>query len=309
MGNKIYIIGAGAVGKALAVFLKLSGRDVCLIRGSVDNVPTKTEAITVQMPDETTLTADIKVSSFSEHPAFDGILVVTAKSFGNQNLAETLRSRAKSTPVVLLQNGLGVDKPFVEHEFAEVYRCVLFTTCQLTDENTVRFKPVAPSPIGIIKGTSETLQQIVSQLDNSAFRFRGEENLQPVIWKKAIANCVFNSVCPLLDIDNGIFHRNEAAKQLAGEIISECVNIARLSGVGVTEQEVMESVLMISKMSDGQMISTLQDINNQRKTEIETLNFAIADIARTLGREHEVPKTKLLGELTRLKSDLNVSPA
>ena len=40
MEERIFIIGAGAVGKALAVFLKLEGRSVCIIRGSMDNLST-----------------------------------------------------------------------------------------------------------------------------------------------------------------------------------------------------------------------------------------------------------------------------
>lgn len=104
MGNKIYIIGAGAVGKALAVFLKLNGKDVSIIRGSVDNIPAQVDTISVLAKD-TIFTVDIEVSSLSDHPSFEGILVITSKSFGNEKLAETLIARAKDTPVVLLQNG------------------------------------------------------------------------------------------------------------------------------------------------------------------------------------------------------------
>ncbi|HCZ36261.1 MAG TPA: ketopantoate reductase, partial [Cytophagales bacterium] len=35
--NNIYIIGAGAIGKALAVFLNRAGKNVTLVRGSVND--------------------------------------------------------------------------------------------------------------------------------------------------------------------------------------------------------------------------------------------------------------------------------
>jgi ketopantoate reductase len=41
-----------------------------------------------------------------------------------------------------------------------------------------------------------------------------------------------------------------------------------------------------------------------RKTEIETLNFAIASFAKGLNKENIAKETKLLGELTKLRSDL-----
>jgi 2-dehydropantoate 2-reductase len=69
--------------------------------------------------------------------------------------------------------------------------------------------------------------------------------------------------------------------------------------------EVEENLLNISRSSDGQLISTLQDIRNKRRTEIETLNFEIVRIARSLGKENTVKETRLLGELTKLKADLN----
>jgi 2-dehydropantoate 2-reductase len=49
------------------------------------------------------------------------------------------------------------------------------------------------------------LENIILQLNNSHFQFRAEENIQPLIWKKAINNCIFNSICPLLETDNGSF--------------------------------------------------------------------------------------------------------
>jgi 2-dehydropantoate 2-reductase len=306
MGNKIYIIGAGAVGKALAVFLKLEGKEVYIIRASIDNLPSLFETISIQMNDGTILMADIEVSSFSSYVNFDGILVLTNKSYGNNKIAEILENKAKNNPIILLQNGLGIENPFIEKGFTNLFRCVLFTTCQEIAPNVVKFKPVATSQIGIVNGPTEKLQFIADQLNNSLFHFIPNENIKPIIWKKAIANCVFNSICPLLETDNGIFIRDKNSMQLAEKVIAEGVKIANLSGIAITESEVAESVKMISKMSDGQLISTLQDIQNKRKTEIETLNFAVVAIAKKIGKEHEVIQTKLLGELTKIKADLNI---
>ena len=73
--------------------------------------------------------------------------------------------------------------------------------------------------------------------------------------------------------------------------------------IEIHSDEVEKSLLQISKFSDGQEISTLQDIRNKRRTEIETLNPEIVRIARSLHKEEFVQKTKLLGELTRLKAE------
>lgn len=306
MKNNIYIIGSGAIGKVLAVCLKLNNRNVVILRGSIDNRPPHTEKIQVVLENGTTLEAGIEVSTLSNFPQLDGIVVLTNKSYGNENLSVALKDKAQGSPIVILQNGLGVEQAFVDHHFTGIYRCVLFVTSQAISESKLRFKPVSVSPVGIIKGSSPDLDRVVEQLNSPNFQFRAEPDIQTIIWKKAIVNCVFNSICPLLEVDNGIFHREEGVLEIAKRVIGECVAISREKGVLLNVDEVVESLLLISRASDGQLISTLQDIKNKRRTEIETLNFEIARIAKTMNREDAVRETKLLGELTKWRSELNL---
>lgn len=304
--DNIFIIGSGAIGKALAVFLKLAGRNVMIIRGSVNDGTRATEQIRVEMGDGTIYESEIDIHTLDTAPALNGIVVLANKSFGNEQLAISLRNKTGDSPVVLLQNGLSVEQPFIRNQYAGIYRCVLFVTSEAVDGAKVRFKPVAVCPIGIELGNSDQLNDIVSLLNTPEFQFKSEINIQPVIWKKAIINCAFNSICPLLEIDNGIFHRNKEAFEIARRVISECIAIANAKGIMLHPDEVEASLLQISRFSDGQAISTLQDIRNKRKTEIETLNPEIVRIAESLHKQDLVRETKLLGELTRLKADIHL---
>ncbi|WP_347374045.1 2-dehydropantoate 2-reductase [Aequorivita sp. Q41] len=301
----IYIIGAGAIGKALAICLTRHGKDVQLIRGRVDDGSSYSEMLRLKLKSGQELTANVKFNSMSNFTQFNGLVVLTNKSFGNKKLAEKLKSRATKTPIVILQNGLGIERPFMEHDFQEIYRCVLFATSQNISKNEVSYKPVAESPIGVVQQNSTVLETIVKEIDTPEFRFVAEKQIDKIIWKKAIANCVFNSICPLLDVDNGIFHRSAEVFSLAKRIIKECVLIAKKKGIALEAKEVEDQVISISKMSDGQFISTLQDIRNKRETEIDTLNFEVVRIAKQMNLETQVQETKLLGELVKIKSDLN----
>ncbi len=304
--KNIYIVGAGAIGKALAVFLKLENKHVTILRGSVDDKSSYTETIQIELPDKTKLEAEIEVSTLSNFSELNGVIVLANKSYGNTNLAQVLKGKVNSSPIVILQNGLGVEQPFIDNDFPEIHRCVLFATSHTIAENMLRFRPVTVSPIGTIEGNGDNLNLIIDQLSSPHFQFRREIDIQPIIWKKTIINSVFNSVCPLLEIDNGIFHRDKNVLSVARRVISECIAVAAEIGISLNEEEVVESLLFISKSSDGQLISTFQDIKNRRKTEIETFNFAIVNIAQKLNMELVVKETKLLGELTKLKSELNL---
>ena len=305
--ERIYIIGAGAIGKVLAAFLVADGRNVTLIKARA-RLATEVESlpVSVDLTDGASINATIKVSDLAREKNLDGLVVLANKSVGNVDIATSLSGKCGDSPIVVLQNGLHVEEPFLQNNFNNVYRCVLFATSQQLTSSTLRFRPVAPSPVGWINGNKELLPEIISLLNTKLFQFRAEENIQPVIWRKVIANCVFNSVCPLLETDNGIFHRDEQARSLAIQIISECVAVGKRAGVILDENKVLETVLQISRASDGQLISTLQDIRSQRLTEIDSLNFAIVKAATHLGMLERVSKTKMLGELIRLKAALNL---
>jgi ketopantoate reductase len=170
----VYIIGAGAIGKVLAVCLGNNGKKVVLLRGSVDNGETRRENIRVTLPSQETIEAKVTIDTL------------------NAALAR------------------------------------------------------AVSPIGRVIGVDETsLDHIAALLNTPYFGFRPERDIQPIIWKKAIINSVFNSVCPLLDTDNGIFHRNPQALQIAESLVTECLGVAEEQGVHLNRAEVMDSLLLI----------------------------------------------------------------
>ena len=295
----IYILGSGTIGFALAANLAHAGKKVIAVRTSRDDVSKTMIPVVVGMT-ENQIKASIETISLSKLPRLKGILVITAKSYANESIAAQLRGKSTDSPVILLQNGVGVETPFLNADFSQVYRCVLYATSQATSENEFRFRPITASPIGIIRGDEAGLNHCISALHTDGFPFRAEADIQREVWKKAIINAVFNSICPLLEVDNGIFIRDESVREMAAEIIQECVLLMEKLKINLTHAEIMEQLLAISKRSDGQLISTLQDIQAGRKTEIESLNLEIARIAVSM--QVEVPKTELLGKMILAKS-------
>ncbi|MEQ9425866.1 MAG: 2-dehydropantoate 2-reductase [Cyclobacteriaceae bacterium] len=304
MKSKTYIIGAGAIGKALAVALNVSGQQVELIRGSVLNKPTVKSSLKAIHHGEA-LEAEVPISTLDKYESLDGIVVITIKSFGNGILAERLRHKVGDTPVVLLQNGLGIEKPYLENHIKNLFRCILFVSSQI-ESDAVSYRPVRPSAIGQIAGTAD-LQSVVSQLNCQYFPFTEDQNIQEIIWKKAMANSVFNSICPLIEANNNIFSENEAAMKMAVSVVDECIGVAAKNGINLNIDEMKELILMMSSNSGGQYISTYQDIENGRQTEIDTLNLEIVRIAESIGMGEEVKITRLLGQLTKLKSELSMT--
>ena len=299
----IYILGAGAVGFPLAAYLTNAGRGVVAVRTSRNDVPKSTITMTVQ-DGANRVTTPIETISLSNLAEMDGIVVVATKSYTNHAIAHALIERKATGPLVIMQNGVGVERPFLEAGFSSVYRCVLYVTSQPISEDTFSFRPIMASPIGIIQGSDAEVNRCVEQLNTDQFPFRTEGNIQKQVWKKAIINSVFNSICPLLEVDNGVFVRDEPTADLARQLVQECITLTDRLNIGLSESEVMEQIRLISKGST-QLISTLQDIRNGRQTEIESLNLEIARLAASQQPPLHLPRTELLGKMILAKSVLN----
>jgi 2-dehydropantoate 2-reductase len=166
---------------------------------------------------------------------------------------------------------------------------------------------VTDSSVGNLEGKNSNLDAIVKQINTTYFRFKSEPDILKVVWDKVIINCAFNSICPLLEVDNGIFHRNSDAAKLAKNIIGECVALAHKLGIILDQEEIEERLQLISKRADGQLISTYEDIRNNRRTETDSLNLEISRLANEIEMSELVPITRLLGEMILLKSKIKMS--
>jgi len=87
---------------------------------------------------------------------------------------------------------------------------------------------------------------VVAHLDNPELPIAATDNINPYIWQKAIVNVVFNSICPLLGVDNGIFIREPTAVVLAETLIAECTQVARTEGVHLDLSDLRQQILDIS---------------------------------------------------------------
>lgn len=302
--DTIYIVGAGAIGYPLAALLTKAGRSVVAVRSSKGDNSGSTVEITVRN-DSHRLHAAVRTISLAKLDSLDGVIVVSAKAYANPSIARELAVRNVKGPIVLMQNGLGVEEPFQAHNLAPLYRCVVYVTSETKAEDDFEFRSITSSPIGPVAGDTEMLTQVVESLTTREFPFHAEDNIEREIWKKAIINSVFNSVCPLLETDNGVFVREEMAARLAAELVEECVRVTARLHLGWTEGELMEQIRLISTRSSGQLISTLQDLRAGRQTEIEYLNLAIARIAASMQPAIPVPKVELLGRMILAKSLLS----
>ena len=103
-------------------------------------------------------------------------------------------------------------------------------------------------------------------------------------------------------------------ERLAAAHLPECMaeiqagKRVEFGALSLDQEGLMEQLFTISRGSEGQLISTLQDIRNGKETEIDSLNLEIARVAENMTPGIDVNKTKLLGTMILLKSLLHRRP-
>lgn len=306
--DRIYILGAGSVGMSLAVHLANSGRLVTAVRTSADDIDPQATEVTVTGPEGRTFKSSVATVSLARLKRLAGVVVVTAKSYANHAIAARLKEMEILAPVVIMQNGVAVEDPYLALDALSIYRCILYVTGQKNGPHSYTFMPVTASLVGVVRGATEELDRLVRLLNTAEFPFIAHADIREEVWKKAAINAVFNSICTLLDVDNGIFVRDARAALLAREVVDECITVMQAMGFRVSAEAVMQQIFAVSRRSDGQLISTLQDINDGRDTEIDHLNLAIARIAGTVAPGAKISTTRVLGEMVRIKSTLRKKP-
>jgi 2-dehydropantoate 2-reductase len=297
--TSVYVIGCGAIGFPLAASLCQAGKNVIAVRSSARRIRLHSEIITVENQGVVTEAA-VPVTSLDLLKNKQGIFVITAKTFANQQIAAQLQQQNLSGPIVLMQNGLGIESAYTQAGFQHIFRTVLYFTSE-KKAGLYLVKQVKASVIGLVRGNSELLPDLVNQLQNPLLAIEATEQIKTRVWQKTIANVVFNSICPLLEQDNGIFFRQPAALACADSLIAECILVAKADGAELDHQQIRQQILAISQASSGLLISTLQDLQAKRQTEMEDINLAVARKAEFYGLQEQVRSTRALGELILLK--------
>src|ERR1700751_4489876 len=104
----IYILGSGAVGFPLAAYLANAARSVGGGRTSRNDLPKSKIEGTVQDASNR-VTAPIETISLSDLARLDGTVAIATKSYTNQPIADLLKARKATGPLVIMQNGVGVE--------------------------------------------------------------------------------------------------------------------------------------------------------------------------------------------------------
>ncbi len=224
--------------------------------------------------------------------------IVTTKSWINEQVIDELFSHlSDNASILLFQNGLKVEDPFLRKSKKwKIFRAITSIAAARNEKNGAIEINTGFTKVGRINDKTSRSNIWISLLTAVGIPVTASKNINREIWLKAIVNC---SICPLgaiTRLKNGEILADLFLNSLMKKVVEEILMILP-ENISIDFDEAFELIEQIIQQSANHKCSMLQDVENGRKTEIDSLNGAIVVIAAS--QEVKVPLNFQLTEIVK----------
>jgi len=134
------------------------------------------------------------------------------------------------------------------------------------------------------EGPAATIaKEMVKHLSDGGLVAETKADVEQDIWKKALVNACLNAPCGVLRLRGGEYFSHPEGRRLAEDIAGEIAAVAVARGIPIDVDAAMSYMEMGTRARSEHYPSMAQDMRHKRKTEIDSLNGAIARYGRELG--------------------------
>lgn len=303
---KIVIVGGGAIGRLFGSFLGKGSNEVTLVDidrevvGAMQAQGIGVMAPGGEDPEAVTTVAVRAVSDGSQIKGCDLILLMV-KSFSTRVAVESVAHLvSERCPLLTVQTGLGNIETIGRIIPAEhVLAGMTFMSGTSLGGATVRHGGDGLTYIGELDGRLSPRLETISKLFNDCgIRTQVSRRVVGRLWCKVIVYAAINPLSSILKVPNGCLTDRMESIALMKRLIDEGKRIAEACGVDLPCADLYADLFEACQRSSNNLSSMLQDILNERSTEIEAQNGAICRYAEEHGIA--VPTQQTIYELIKL---------
>jgi 2-dehydropantoate 2-reductase len=296
----VAILGSGAMGSLLGARLAEAGHAVTLVDAWAEHVRAMTDdglRLTTAGTDER-----IEVTATTDPSGVPppDLLVVFVKSIHTGTaLADAGPLLGPDVDVLTLQNGLGNAETIAEFVPREnVIAGVTAHGATLEAPGHVYHAGSGPTTIGrYFAATDERVREVAAALTAAGFQTSVADEIRDAIWGKVLVNVGVNAPTALARVENGLLAATAPGRRIVETAVTEAAAVARAEGRAV-DDDVVTEVLEVAEATGTNRSSMLQDVEAERRTEIDRIHGAVVDRADDAGVA--VPVNRLLADLVRL---------
>lgn len=281
---RILVFGAGALGSVLGGLLA-ARHDVRLVGRAPHIDAIRTNGLRV----EGIRTFTVRLAADAElrpGPAPD-LVIVTVPAHQTADAARRLRAGvAPGAVVASCQNGLGTWEA-LRHDLPDhtVLAAPVTYGAQRVAPGVVRYNGEGEILVGGAPTDADAVRRVVRGFLDAGLRARGVDDLQGVLWQKAIVNAAINPLSALTGRTNGELVQDSDLCDRMRRVVDECVAAAAAVGVRLPEPDVFGLVVEVARRTAPNHSSMLDALERGRRTEIDEITGALVEA----GAAHGVP--------------------
>lgn len=304
---KIAIAGSGALGSGFGAMLYRQGNDVTLIDGwEPQATAVKHEGLHIDINGED-YHLNIPMYQDTEIPSdlqFDIVFLFT-KAMQLESMLTHIQPHIHDTTImVCTMNGLKHEDRIVNYvDKSRIVHGVTTWTAGLESPGHTHLMGSGPVEIGsLVPEGQNNVEVIYNLLEQAKLNPHKSEDLQQSIWKKICVNGTANALCTILECRLSTLNESEYSRKLVYDITKEIVEVATVDDVHLNADEVYHYLIDLNDKVGPHFPSMYQDlINNNRRTEIDYINGAVA----RLGSEHHIdaPINQFVANMVHAKEE------
>jgi len=214
------------------------------------------------------------------------LAIFSVKAYSTaEALRHALDALQEQTILLTLQNGLGNYELLVE--FAGAHRVLVGTTSSGAYRSglaEVHVAAIGDIQIGGVEAAADVADQVCKLFSAAGLPAGVCDDLDALLWRKAIINAGVNPLAALAGVRNGALLQVPGMRLLLRGLAGEAEQIAAAAGISLGEDMVAVVEQVVAHTAQNRC-SMLQDLQAGRRTEIGQISGHIAAV----GREHNAP--------------------
>ncbi|MEA3469075.1 MAG: 2-dehydropantoate 2-reductase [Thermodesulfobacteriota bacterium] len=288
---KIVIVGSGAIGRLFGAFLAKGGHEVILVdvdQRVVDEINHSGIGLMELGESNPDTVQQFSVQAVSDPSIISGcdLILLTVKSHATLSATRSvLHLISEASPVLTLQTGLG-NIEVLEKLVPSKHIIAAFTFMSATalGNSRVRHGGMGKTYLGELNGELSPRLKKVSQLFNDCgLKNQMVHRIIGRLWCKVIVYSAINPVSSILRIPNGNLLSRMESVTLMKTLVDEGRRVAEASAIDLVYPDLYELLFNACKQSSNNLSSMLQDLLNDRLTEIDAQNGALCHFAEEKG--------------------------
>lgn len=290
----ILLIGAGGVGIGLAASVASQGADVSIYARDKTAQAIKENGIK-----RTGLFTHYEIDDIPVYETYESIpkntfdyIFIASKTTANEDIAENLNNHRDilkdTSKIIIFQNGFGNDEYYLKYfNKSQVFSARVITGFRRPErhisEVTVYTEPIL---LGSLQGESpQPLKEVAELITKSGIECRLTDEVDKYLWAKMLYNCTLNPLGAILDKTYGELTENPYTLEIMNSIIDEIFEVIKKSNYQTLWEtpdeyrDIFYSKLVLDTYNH--YSSTHQDIQRNIKSEIDSLNGKVIQLAKT----------------------------